>query len=954
MKHILTSVFTLLLSLGLSAQCISLQNCPSSIQACDLTSNHADLWNATYWQDPVHNIHDLADAPVTASVLARDTCAGAPLSIRYLLYLDLDRNGTWETVVKSWDPPAEGTVNFNNAGNPNFEGGEPRAFDQRPVPAGQKYRFALETISSGDTTRALLRWNTEAQPTVFVDPELPYATHKIRWLLEDIQANNAACEYTIIAKDCKAPTVVCLNGLSANMMPTGFITLWASDFLQYGEDNGTPGWLLQYGIRKVGQGTGFPQNPDGSPVGSVTFDCSELGTQSVEIWCRDAADNADFCETYVIVQDNFGACGQGNNNNTTPPTVVCLNGLAVNLMPTGDIALWASDFLQYMTDDDTPFDQLELGIRISGTGQGFPLDGNNDPVTSVAFTCSDLGFQIVELWAKDTSGNADYCETYVTIQDNLGVCGMGSGNNTNPPTVVCINGLSVNLMPTGEIDLWAVDFLQYVVDDNTPQNLIELGIRKCGTGTGFPLNANNTPNLSVSFDCDETGTQCVELWSRDTSGNADYCETYVIVQDNGDFCDQFSANLTPCLTSHCNNAPVHGAGLIVNGTSLGHIGPLDADGCAMFPLRTGGMLGNLNIAPQNSLFPLNGVTVLDLIKIKRHILGLENDLSPYQLLAADANKSGAISGFDLIELRKLLLGVYAQLPNTSSWRYVDAGFTFPNPANPWQTSIPEWVTIPNAVLDGNYQAGFKAVKVGDLDCDAWIGLGAPGDDRDYTKQFLALPEKALQPGAVLDIPIRLKDAGAWEGLQFALQFDPEKMEILDILAGELPGLDPDAFYQPQPGRVHLVWAQDASAMLADGVELLTIRVKVKSTALLSEAVSLVKDFQQLGSRAGEPQSIALQFVEQITENTAKEHLIMAPQPNPTREGAQIPVQLANQESVFWQLADLSGKVIWAQEQTFEAGRQLLSIPAQALSQAGVYVWRVSAGAQTSSGKLVRI
>jgi hypothetical protein len=36
----------------------------------------------------------------------------------------------------------------------------------------------------------------------------------------------------------------------------------------------------------------------------------------------------------------------------------------------------------------------------------------------------------------------------------------------------------------------------------------------------------------VTFTCDELGTQLVELWSIDLAGNADYCETYVIVQDN--------------------------------------------------------------------------------------------------------------------------------------------------------------------------------------------------------------------------------------------------------------------------------------------------------------------------------------------------------------------------------------------------------------------------------------
>ena len=41
-----------------------------------------------------------------------------------------------------------------------------------------------------------------------------------------------------------------------------------------------------------------------------------------------------------------------------------------------------------------------------------------------------LGTQCVELWAIDAAGNADYCETYVIIQDNLGNC-CGAGSTVN-------------------------------------------------------------------------------------------------------------------------------------------------------------------------------------------------------------------------------------------------------------------------------------------------------------------------------------------------------------------------------------------------------------------------------------------------------------------------------------------------------------------------------------------
>jgi hypothetical protein len=86
---------------------------------------------------------------------------------------------------------------------------------------------------------ACVKFNTFQQQNTYVTPQLPHGTHKIKWFVSDGCGNETVCEYTIIIKDCKAPTVVCLNGLSVNIMPTGMITLWASDFLQYTEDNCT-------------------------------------------------------------------------------------------------------------------------------------------------------------------------------------------------------------------------------------------------------------------------------------------------------------------------------------------------------------------------------------------------------------------------------------------------------------------------------------------------------------------------------------------------------------------------------------------------------------------------------------------------------------------------------------------------------------------------------------------
>ncbi|MDO8368042.1 MAG: HYR domain-containing protein [Saprospiraceae bacterium] len=284
-----------------------------------LTPNHAQLWNEMYWWNNGLQLHDLCEEPTDLCITGTDACSGSNINIEYLLFLDLDGDGIMETVVNSTTLGLAGlgwnNVLYNNLNTPNFNGGTPRQFDERPVPFNQKWGFSIQETISGNTKTACVRWNTQQQQNTHVVPELPHGTHKIKWFITDGCGNNAEYEYTFTVKDCKAPTVVCLNGLSVNIMPTGMITLWASDFLQYTEDNCTPAGQLKIGIRKCGQGTGFPLDGNGNPITNVNFLCTELGTQCVELWSIDAAGNADYCETYVIVQDNLGNCPSANHIN---------------------------------------------------------------------------------------------------------------------------------------------------------------------------------------------------------------------------------------------------------------------------------------------------------------------------------------------------------------------------------------------------------------------------------------------------------------------------------------------------------------------------------------------------------------------------------------------------------------------------------------------------------------
>ena len=126
----------------------------------------------------------------------------------------------------------------------------------------------------------------------------------------------------------------------------------------------------------------------------------------------------------------------------------------------------------------------------------------------------------------------------------------------------------------------------------------------------------------------------------------------------------------------------------------------------------------LNDIPANNNFTvelekgeyLNGVSTLDLVLIQRHILGIEALVSDCDLISADVNSDDNITAVDLLELRKLILGINATFPRSPSWKFFNV-----NSGNPFMVNDDlkfrksEFPLTPLVV---------KAIKIGDVNDSA--------------------------------------------------------------------------------------------------------------------------------------------------------------------------------------------------------------------------------------------
>ena len=124
----------------------------------------------------------------------------------------------------------------------------------------------------------------------------------------------------------------------------------------------------------------------------------------------------------------------------------------------------------------------------------------------------------------------------------------------------------------------------------------------------------------------------------------------------------------------------------------------------------------------------NGMTVFDIIMVSKHILSITPFEEDYQYIAADINNSGSVTTFDMVLMRKVILGIDSEFTDNSPWRFMPAnGYSDENSAT--EPTLSETITIP--VLENNLPSlDYLAIKVGDLNGSANINGLVSAEDRN--------------------------------------------------------------------------------------------------------------------------------------------------------------------------------------------------------------------------------
>lgn len=160
-----------------------------------------------------------------------------------------------------------------------------------------------------------------------------------------------------------------------------------------------------------------------------------------------------------------------------------------------------------------------------------------------------------------------------------------------------------------------------------------------------------------------------------------------------------------------------GVGNVILGLSQGdelYLTTTDTNGYYSFPAVDAGK--TYDLIPTKIDNPVNGVSILDIIEIRRHILGLATLDNPYKYVAADVDKNKMVTTLDIIFIQRLTLGLTEQLPAVASWQFIPEDFQFQNEQMPFTQDIPAAYTLTNA--QGKFELNFIGIKSGDVNLTA--------------------------------------------------------------------------------------------------------------------------------------------------------------------------------------------------------------------------------------------
>ena len=533
--------------------------------------------------------------------------------------------------------------------------------------------------------------------------------------------------------------------------------------------------------------------------------------------------------------------------------------------------------------------------------------------------------------------------------------------NCKTPTAYCHNGLAVDLMEDGNgggsVQMWATDldagsshpcgYEVYISFDSivvSPQGNVD-------AGNGILITVNN----GRVFTCDELGDNFVDVWAGVVTPEGgviqSYCTATLNVQDNMGICPDGLELRVEGIIATTTDIELQNAEVQLLGSEL-DVEMTNENGEYAFPLMPMG--GTYSVSPLKNDDYVNGVSTLDLVMIQRHVLELEELVSPYKIIAADINNDEEISASDLLELRKLILGTITELPNNGSWRFIDANYVFADATDPFSENLPESYDIDALNTDMNID--FVAIKVGDVNDNVTANFDNQSTaTRSGNTISMKVANQNFDAGDKVVVPVTISEAIVATGLQFTLETG-SALNFADVIS-ETINISEDnvGFASLSEGVITLSWNHATGVSLNENNAVVELVFTATKSGSISKELNISSNTVKAEMYNDDLETMDIEFViEGREDEIGSEFVLYQNIPNPFSESTNIAFELPVTKAGTLTVFDMTGKVLSRIQRTFEKGTNQITLNRADLGASGVLYYRLEVGSYNASRKMILI
>jgi len=446
----------------------------------------------------------------------------------------------------------------------------------------------------------------------------------------------------------------------------------------------------------------------------------------------------------------------------------------------------------------------------------------------------------------------------------------------------------------------------------------------------------------IFLGCDDVGdTIMVMLRITDERGNSSTC--MVATTLNG---DQSNCTTSPLVLDLPEEGDFEVGGLVFNPLGIGipdvaidagDHGYVETDYYGNYYLGAfeSGVSYDIE-ASLDSDFGL-GISTLDLIKIQRHILGLEPITDEYLLMAADIDQDGEVGARDLIMLRMYILGL-ADYPSDETWLF----FSDSHPDDPRGHHIIE-------SLSQREDVDFVGVKIGDVTGDALDELLS----ESRSKNVMPIAYDIIDLGGFKEISFMATDNITVSGLQWIFEYNPDVLHLRNVNGAKMQ-LENSDYNTSEVGKIITSCAAQKDVEIKKGEVLWRALFESQSGNEWNYNFSFgTRNEGYIQSEIyanNEVYDVSLQRAAATIDEVSE----VQNDPNPWLERTVLSFDLPRSGMVELELYDAQNRLAFSKTKIYQQGAQKWTVSNKEINHEGVYFGKLSFEGKTRVFKMIKI